>query len=273
MIIQPALKHDDYTVIYQVVGGSTLHGTQVPDSPGDLDLTAVVFEHPRFLFSLSTEDTWTFRTQPEGARSGNGDIDFTAYGLRKFVALASKSNPTILSLLFAPPEMVKNSSKWGRELQAMAPCFISKQVYHTFAGYMHSEFQRLTGERGQKNVKRPELVEKYGYDTKYASHIVRLGFQGVELLDKAGLTLPLQKSIADCVVSIRTGGFSYQRVLEFIKSLEADLTKAYNRCSLPELPDYSTINAWMTTAYVEMLEAHSKHSPINLEDEFNIMKE
>ena len=49
----------------------------------------------------------------------------------------------------------------------------------------------MTGERGQKNVNRPELVEKYGFDTKHAGHMVGLGFQGIEHLETGYITLPM----------------------------------------------------------------------------------
>src|SRR5688572_31106775 len=39
---------------------------------------------------------------------------------------------------------------------------------------------------------RPELEEMYGFDTKYAMHMLRLGFQGVELLTTGRLNLPMR---------------------------------------------------------------------------------
>lgn len=45
---------------------------------------------------------WVERTQPEGARSGPGDLDLVAYNLRKYLRLALKGHPTVLLLLFVP---------------------------------------------------------------------------------------------------------------------------------------------------------------------------
>ena len=54
---------------------------------------------------------------------------------------------------------------------------------------MQRQRERMIGTRGQMNVTRPELISKYGYDTKYAGHLVRLGYQGIEVMLSGGLTL------------------------------------------------------------------------------------
>jgi hypothetical protein len=54
----------------------------------------------------------------------------------------------------------------------------------------------LSHEGKGRDVTRPELVEKHGYDTKFAAHMVRLGYQGVELLETGRFTLPLPASVA-----------------------------------------------------------------------------
>ena len=41
-------------------------------------------------------------------------------------------------------------------------------------------------------MNRPELIERFGYDTKYAMHALRLGFQGTEISTEARLSLPMQ---------------------------------------------------------------------------------
>jgi len=71
---------------------------------------------------------------------------------------------------------------FGAELRALTPAIVSRRVQGPFLGYLQAQQQRLTGERGQKRIHRPELEEMYEFDTKYAMHMLRLGFQGVELL-------------------------------------------------------------------------------------------
>jgi hypothetical protein len=59
--------------------------------------------------------------------------------------------------------------------------------------------------RGQRRVNRPELVEAHGYDTKYAMHALRLGYQGLELLEAGRVTLPMSERERSTVMAVRLG--------------------------------------------------------------------
>jgi hypothetical protein len=113
-------------------------------------------------------------------RSGPGDLDLTVYSLRKFMRLATQGNPSILVGLFAPPEKQVVSTKLGREMLALIPAIACRNHGRRFLGYMRAQRERLEGVRGGKHTNRPELIETFGFDTKYAMHMVRLGVQGVE---------------------------------------------------------------------------------------------
>jgi len=115
------------------------------------------------------------------ATKGEG-LDLTVYSLRKYLRLALKGNPTILTLLYVPADKCLVREPVGKKLQEMAPYFITKRAGRAFLGYLTAQRQRLLGERGQKDINRPELVAKYGFDTKYAMHMLRLGYQGIELM-------------------------------------------------------------------------------------------
>jgi hypothetical protein len=207
-------------VILECVVGSTVHGTHVTDGLEDLDLMAVALETPRSFIGFTQTDTWVERTKPEGVRSEAGDVDRTIYGLRKFLSLALRGNPTILLAFFVPPEFTKIQTPIGRELQALYPLVVSKQVMGPFRGYMKQQHERLLGLRGQRNVTRPELVDAYGYDTKYAGHIIRLGKQGEEILRTGRLTLPMPEADRELCVAVRTGKYTLPEVSNLITVAE-----------------------------------------------------
>ena len=236
--------------ILEVLVGSTLYGTSVDDGLEDLDLMAIVVERPREFVGFSPTDTWVHRTKPQGVRSEAGDTDLTVYGLRKFLHLALKGNPTILLALFAPMEFVRRYDVRGMELQALHPQIISKLVHAPFRGYMRQQHERLLGLRGQRNVTRPELVERYGYDTKYAGHIIRLGLQGEELLLTGKLTLPMPPEQRALVVSVRTGAYTLAGVSELIIDAERRIESAMQKTKLPEKPDRRYVEAWMLRTYL-----------------------
>lgn len=242
--------------ILEIIVGSTLHGTAVDDGLEDLDMMAVVVERPRQFCGFGPVDTWVHRTKPVGVRSEAGDVDLAVYGLRKFLGLALKGNPAILLAFFAPEKYMRRTDVRGRQLQALAPYIVSKQAFNPFRGYIKQQHERLLGLRGQRNVTRPELVDRYGYDTKYAGHIVRLGFQGEELLLTGNLTLPMPQEQRDLVLKVRTGGYSLAGVSELIIDAEARLQSAFEHSTLRLWPDKETVEKWMLRTYLTAWRSH-----------------
>jgi uncharacterized protein len=170
--------------ILRATVGSTVHGLH-HGGQDDRDEMAVYVEPPEYLLGLARArgirgglygfEHYVERTQPEGRRSGPGDLDLVAYSLRKYVRLALKGHPTILLLLFVPDELVHVKTGLGEELQALPPAVLSRRAGRGYLGYLRGQKERLLGARGQKRVNRPELVETNGFDTKYAMHAARLG--------------------------------------------------------------------------------------------------
>ncbi|HEY1366363.1 MAG TPA: hypothetical protein VGF23_04585 [Gaiellaceae bacterium] len=90
-------------------------------------------------------------------------------------------------------------------MRALRGTLLSRRAGRGYLGYLHGQKQRLLGIQGQKRVNRPELVEAHGFDTKYAMHAARLGYQGLELLETGSLTLPMPEPERSRVMAIRTG--------------------------------------------------------------------
>lgn len=237
------------TVLLQTVVGSTLHGTSVDDGLEDLDLMSIVVEDQQNFCGLNPEEVWTERTKPEGVRSEAGDVDHVTYGLRKYVRLVLKQNPTVMLALFAPESELRMVNSHGHALRRMAKHMICRKAGSAFTGYLDAQTKRMLGTAGQKNVTRPELIEKYGYDTKYAGHIVRLGFQGVELLTRGEITLPMPKAGRELVLDVRLGQYKIEEVAEMACELITKIHVARANSPLPEEPDYERVESWMTRTY------------------------
>lgn len=238
-------------LILECVVGSTVHGTTVDDGLEDLDLMGVVIETPRSLIGFAQTDTWTERTKPQGVRSEAGDVDRVLYGLRKFLSLALRGNPSILLAFFVPDEHVKTRTVEGFALQALAPLIVSKQCMAPFCGYMKQQHERLLGLRGQRNVTRPELVDAFGYDTKYAGHIIRLGKQGAEILSTGRLTLPMPEAERKLCVDVRAGKYTLAQVSQLIIEAEDGIKTAYDKSDLRLWPDREAVQTWMIDTYLK----------------------
>ena len=240
------------TAILMVEVGSTAHGTGIAGGE-DHDQLAVVVETPDQVLGLDPHGFKTVmqRTQPEGVRSGPGDIDRTLHSLRRFVRLAASGNPSILMALWAPVEF---TTPIGDELRSLGEAFVGRHVVPRYRGYMQSQARRLLGLSGGGQSKRggggrEELIEQFGYDTKYAMHCARLGLQCLELLGTGRLELPIQGEPADWLRSVRYGKVSFEEWWERSLALDAELEAIADDHSIRPEPDRARIDSWCIDAH------------------------
>jgi predicted nucleotidyltransferase len=98
----------------------------------------------------------------------------------------------------------------------------------------------------QRNPVRAEMEAKFGFDGKFALHMIRLYRTCLELLETGKLNV---KRTADReeLLSIRTGAWTYERVVEEAEKLELACNKLYESGSfaLPKSPDINKIDAFV----------------------------
>lgn len=229
--------------ILRGVVGSTSHGTAI-EGQDDRDEMGIFIEPPEKVCGLTPCDHYIYRDQPEGVRSQPGDLDLTMYSLRKFCRLATQGNPSVIVLLWLPTHITK--AALGADLVAMREHFISRESGQRFLGYLVAQKMKLKGERAH-TVNRPELVEKYGYDTKFAMHALRLGFEGIELLTENRLTLPVSEPNLTTLRSVRTGQINFSEALELIEAAEHRLAALVERSKREAARP--TIDAFMVRAH------------------------
>lgn len=255
----PATHFDRETVeswaILSGVVGSTAHGLAVEGSD-DRDIMGVCVEPREFVLGLREFEHYIYRTaeerQPASGgrtpRSEAGDLDLTLYSLRKFARLAKQGNPSVLVLFYLPQyETITRPGQW---LVNAAPLFASKQAAPRFLGYMQAQRERLMGERGQMRTTRADLIAKHGYDTKFAMHMLRLGYQGVEYLSTGRISLPMRESngLLFCR-DVRAGRCSYETVIAIARGLEDQVRELSKSSPLPDEPDHDGINRLLGDIY------------------------
>ncbi|CAM3868255.1 DNA polymerase beta superfamily protein [Nocardiopsis gilva] len=228
--------------------GSGVHGITVA-SQDDRDEMGICVEPPEYVIGLREFEQYIYRSQPEGVRSGPGDLDLTVYSLRKWLRLALSGNPTVLLPLFVPESEIVEVTELGRELRANSGRILSRQAGHRFLGYLRAQRDSMLGRRGGRHTNRPELIEVHGFDVKFAYHMVRLGVQGVEMLETGRITLPMPDPWATWLREVRRGEHSMDETLEAAGELEAQLEKLTATSHLPEHPDAAWADAWLVDAY------------------------
>lgn len=248
---EPNVEYGDPDValpneILRSVVGSGVHGIAIAGTD-DHDEMGVYIEPPAWVLGVDRHrDDYIWRTQPEGVRSGHGDTDLVLYSLRKYLRLAIKGNPTVMLPLFAPPEALVLVTPLGEELRALRGALLSQVAVERFLGYMRSQHERMLGQSTRNVPNRPELIEKYGWDTKYGSHALRLAYQGFEIASAGTLTLPMPEVHRDRVLAVKRGEVARDEVSAEITRLELAVRTLLDegRSPLPESADFDTINGW-----------------------------
>lgn len=99
------------------------------------------------------------------------------------------------------------------------------------------EFKSYKRWESERNPKRKELEKKFNFDTKHASHLIRLGRQGVEILSEGKLIV--RRPDAEELLGIRRGERTFEDVKEEAENLLEKMNQLYveNPCNLPRKPD------------------------------------
>lgn len=79
--------------------------------------------------------------------------------------------------------------------------------------------------------------------------MLRLGFQGVELLTTGRLSLPMQEPARSFLLDVRRGRVNEQACLTRAGELEQELADLATTSPLPERPDEARIEEWVVGAY------------------------
>ena len=214
-------------IILEGYRGSISHGVYVKDWIDDKDIMGIFVPPKECIIGL---------TEWEHHESKENEYDYVYYNLRKFIRLALKGNPNILCLLWLADEMYTIRTELGNELVKNRDFFTGKHVYHSFTGYAYGQLRRMTHFKfeGYMGEKRKALVEKFGYDCKNASHLIRLLKMGIEFLNEGKLYVLREDN--QQLLAIKLGEWSLEQVQKEAEKLFSLAQECYVRSKLPESP-------------------------------------
>lgn len=95
-----------------------------------------------------------------------------------------------------------------------------------------------------RNPKRAVLEEKYGYDTKHATHLVRLLRMGAEIMETGDVHVWRGGIDAEELCHIRAGGWPYEKLVEWAEQKQKELNERYKTAQgiVPNKPDIHAID-------------------------------
>ena len=122
------------TLIYETVHGSQAYGLATPTS--DVDVKGVLVGPAGWYHG--------FVGGPEQIELGPDHVRFE---IRKYFRLACAANPTVLELLWTPPECHLRITAAGERLLAARERFLSLRVKDSYCGYALSQLGRIKTHR------------------------------------------------------------------------------------------------------------------------------
>ncbi len=228
-------------VRFEGVQGSVAYGAATDDS--DCDLVGWCVPPKDMVFPHLAGDIDGFGTQKkkfvcyqkhhvfdENASGGRGRMyDINIYNIVHFFHLCMKNNPNMISSLFLPAECILHTSIIGNMVREKRHIFLHKGCWHRFKGFAYSQLAKMETKSPEAGSKREKLVEEFGYDVKFAYHLVRLLYEVEQILTTGDLNL---RRNSEELKSIRHGEWPVEKVKTFFAEKEQSLERIYEECDV-----------------------------------------
>jgi len=242
-LIQPP-KWLSKNVHYETLTGSVSYG--VSSDTSDIDLVGwciptkeIIFPHTAgYLVGFDKDYPKFDQFQQHGIRDNGSEknYDVSIYSIIRYFALVSECNPNMIDSLFTPVNCVLHISPIGQMVRDERKIFLHKGCYHKFLGYAYSQLHKMSSKSPEG--KRVEMVEKWGFDLKYAYHLVRLAYECEQILSEGDLDLQRPK---EHLKAIRRGEVKEQEIRDWFSLREKGLEKLYQDSKLQYSPDMAKI--------------------------------
>lgn len=225
-------------LIYAIKAGSHLYGTSTPES--DEDYRGVFVPGIDRMLGFSPIDVI-----PE--KEDHIEEDIIMHEIRKFALLCLNGNPNILDWLFAPDDCVIFVSNHFDAIREQRKLFLSRRLASRFCGYVDGHLSRMErGVTGDLGEKRKVDIEKHGYSTKNAMHLIRLARMGCEAMETGEYNVRRQD--VDELLAIRRGEWDVEKIKGEGERLIQRMRAATERSPLPEEPDTARVESLVVDA-------------------------
>ena len=259
-------------VMYETIMGSVAFGVATDDS--DIDTVGFCVPPKDIVFPHLAGDILGFGRQKQrfvcyqkhhvrDRRSGEKDrvYDLNVYNIVHYFHLCMENNPNMIDSLFTPQECVLHGSTVSNMIRDKRRMFLHKGAWHRFKGYAYNQLHKMRTRTVQPDSKRADIRKRFGYDVKFAYHVVRLLDEIEQILTLGDLDIRRNRAQ---LKAIRRGEVPEGEVRAWALEKEKSLEKAYEESKLPWGPDEVAIKRLL----LECLEEHwgSLDGAIMIED-------
>lgn len=224
-----------HNIHYEVVTGSVAYGVASDDS--DWDLTGFCIPRKDVIFPHLTGkidgfddkqpfEQWRAEKIVDGQKKREYDI--TIFNIVRYFRLCVENNPNMIDTLFVPRECILHTTAIGEMVREKRHIFLHKGLWPRLKGYAYQQLSKMQSKN--REGKRKEIVEEFGFDVKFAYHVIRLLDQAEQLLSTGDMDLRRAK---EQMKAIRRGEVPAEKIKEWADSKEKHLETLYAECKLP----------------------------------------
>lgn len=247
-LIKSAPKFISGGMHYEVIMGSIAYG--VSNDSSDMDVYGFCIPPKDYVFphlrgeipGFSTpgprfEQYQEHHVQDASALGGKGrEYDLTVYSIVKYFHLCMTNNPNMIDSLFVPQRCILHSTTIGDLVRDNRRLFLHKGAWHKFKGYAFAQMRKLKTKQPQG--KRKAMLEEFGYDVKFAYHVVRLFDEVEQILTEQDIDLERNR---EQLKAIRRGDWSVEEIERYFADKEKQLERVYSQSRLAMKPDEGKI--------------------------------
>lgn len=230
---------------YECLMGSSAYGVSSDNSDTDLYGFAIppkdwVFPHlAGFVPGFGTHPPKFDQFQQHHVKSDNGnEYDFSIYGIVKYLDLLMDCNPNIVDSIWVPANCITHCTAIGQMVRDQRKLFLHKGAWHRFRGYAYSQLHKIQNKQNATSERRKDLIERYGYDVKFAYHVVRLLDECQQILETGEIDLQRDR---ERLKAIRRGEWTEEQIRDFFSAKEKELEALYQSSLLRYEPDEQAI--------------------------------
>jgi predicted nucleotidyltransferase len=235
------------TPLFISIVGSRLYGTNIASS--DTDVKGFAFPTESELIGLDK------RNKPykiENSKEDADKIEGQVYTVGEYLGLCMKGNPTVIEIAFAGDEHVICSTDVGLRIACfIRETFVTKHLFKPYSAYHRAQIRKL---QSQERVgKRKEIVDKYGYDVKFAMHAYRLGVQCIMAMQTGIIQPTLTGHHLQTAKEIRDGEYAKEEALKILDNIDKKMYEAYQASNLPAEPNKRLVERFLIDLHKRFL--------------------
>jgi len=229
-------------VMYEVMVGSVAYG--VSNKTSDIDVLGFAIPRKEDVFPNlkgsipGFDDIKVFEQFQEhhilDKKSNKGkdvEYDLTMYSIIKYFKLCLENNPNMLDTLYVPQNCVIYINSVGSMVRESRDLFIHKGCYQKMIRYAVSQLHKMASQKREGN--RKEIFDKFGFDVKYAMHLVRLAYECEMLLTEGSMDLQRHR---EHLKAIRRGEISEKDIRNWFSEKQLTLEKLYRESTIRQVP-------------------------------------